>query len=104
MATYKAVMRPALEYSSSIWSSLASTTSMNKLQVMQNAALKTVTGCTHIQNRHDESLTIQTENATSTTQAHNILQHCKAKKTLFITTAATQQTFPQTPTHSLQQT
>ena len=29
---------------------------------------------------------------------HNILQHSKAKKTLFLTTAATQQTFPQTPT------
>ena len=40
MATYKAVMRPALEYASSIWSPLASLTSINKLQVMQNAALR----------------------------------------------------------------
>ena len=39
MTTYKAVMRPALEYASSIWSPLASSTSINKLQVMQNAAL-----------------------------------------------------------------
>ena len=30
MATYKAVMRPALEYASSIWSPLASSTSINK--------------------------------------------------------------------------
>ena len=37
---------------------------------------------------------------TSTTQTHNILQHSKAKKTLLLTTAATQQTF----TQSLQQT
>ena len=36
MATYKAVMRPALEYASSIWSPLASLTSSNKLQVMQH--------------------------------------------------------------------
>ena len=32
IATYKAVMRPALEYASSIWSPLASSTSINKLQ------------------------------------------------------------------------
>ena len=31
VATYKAVMRPALEYASSIWSPLASSTSINKL-------------------------------------------------------------------------
>ena len=52
-------------------------------------------------------LTIQTENTTSitsSTQTHNILQHFKAKKTLFLTTTTTQQTFPQTPTQSLQQT
>ena len=36
MATYKSVMRPALEYASSIWSPLASSTSINKLQVMQH--------------------------------------------------------------------
>ena len=40
MATYKAVMRPALEYASSVWSPIASSTSINKLQVMQNAALR----------------------------------------------------------------
>ena len=47
MVTYKAVMRQALEYASSIWSSLASSTSINKLQVMQNAALRTATGHKH---------------------------------------------------------
>ena len=31
------------------------------------------------------------------TQTHNILQHSKAKKALFLTMAATQQPFPQTP-------
>ena len=43
MATYKAVMRPALEYGSSVWSPIASSTSINRLQVMQNAALRTAT-------------------------------------------------------------
>ena len=59
MATYKAVMRPALEYASSVWSPLASSTSINKLQVMQNAALRTATGCTqdtNIQHLPDEIL------------------------------------------------
>ena len=58
MATYKAVMRPALEYASSIWSPLASSTSIYKLQVMQNAALRTATGCTqdtNIRHLHDET-------------------------------------------------
>ena len=52
-------MRPALEYASSIWSPFASPTSINKLQVMQNAALRTATGCTqdtNIQYLHDETL------------------------------------------------
>ena len=58
MTTYKAVMRPALEYASSIWSPPASLTSINKLQVMQNAALRTATGCTQDTNihLHDETL------------------------------------------------
>ena len=60
MATCKAVMRLTLEYASSIWSPMASPTSINKLQVMQNAAL-TLRGCTgithdtNIQYLHDET-------------------------------------------------
>ena len=46
MATYKAGMRPTLEYASSVWSPIGSSTSINKLQVMQNALLRTATGCT----------------------------------------------------------
>ena len=60
MATYKAVMRRALQYTSSIWSPLAFSTSINKMQVMQNAALRTATGCTHdtnTQHLHGETLT-----------------------------------------------
>ena len=52
-------MRLALEYASSIWSPHASSTSINKLQVMKNAALGTATGCTqdtNIQDLHDKTL------------------------------------------------
>ena len=59
MATYKAGMRPALQYASSIWLPLASSTRFNILQVMQIAALRTATGCTQdtsIQHLHDETL------------------------------------------------
>ena len=123
MATYKAVMRPALEYASSVWSPIASSTSINKLQVMQNAALRTATGCTqdtNIQHLHDESLTLpihehlqlHASQYKQKTQhpSHPLRKHTtyintpRLKKTLFLTTAATQQTFPQTPTQSLQQT
>ena len=68
MATYKAVMRPALEYASSVWSPIASSTSNNKLQVMQNAAFRTATGCTqdtHIQHLHDETLTLPVPKTTA---------------------------------------
>ena len=60
MAPYKAAMRPALEYTSSVWSPIVSTTNINKLQVMQNAALRTATGCTQDINihLHDETLTL----------------------------------------------
>ena len=58
---YNAVTRPALKYASSIWSPLASSTRIKKLQVMQNAALRTSKGCTqdtNIQHLHDETLTL----------------------------------------------
>ena len=123
MATYKAVMRPALEYASSVWSPIASSTSISKLQVMQNTALRTATGCTqdtNIQHLHDETLTLpihehlqlHASQYKQKTQhpSHPLHKHTtyfntpRLKKTLLLTTAATQQTFPQTPTQSLQQT
>ena len=78
--TYKAVMRPALEYASSIWSPLASPTSINKLQVMPNAALRNATGCTkdtNIQHLHDETLILPIHehlqlHASQYKQKHNI--------------------------------
>ena len=98
MATYKAVLKQALEYASSIWSPLASSPSINKLQVMQNAALRTATVFpldTNIQHLHDETLILpihehlqlhtsqykrNTLHITPLTQTYNIIQHSKAKK------------------------
>ena len=116
MATCKVVMRPALEYASSIWSPLASSTSINKLQVMQNAALRTATGCTqdtNIQHLHDETLILPIHehlqlHASQYKQhtqdpSHPLHKHTtyfntpRLKHQLYLTTAATQQTFPQTP-------
>ena len=122
MATYKAVMRPALEYDTSVWSPLASSTSINKLQVMQNAALRSATGCTqdtNVQHLHEETLTLpirehlqlhasqykqKTQNPSNLLQKRTTYFITPRLKTLFSTTAATQQTFLQTPTQSPQQT
>ena len=46
MTTYKEFMRPALDYATSIWSPLACSTIINKLQVMYNWTLRTDTWCT----------------------------------------------------------
>ena len=57
IATYNAVMRPTLEYASTIWSALASSTSINKLQVIQDAAFRTATGCTQDTNIQQPPMT-----------------------------------------------
>ena len=44
--TYKTIGRPILEYASTIWSPIISNTNTNKLQSIQNSALRTITGCT----------------------------------------------------------
>ena len=79
MATYNAVMRSALEYAPSVWPPIASSTSINKLQVMQNAALRTATGCTqdtNIQHLHEETHSPYTSTYSftphNTNRKHNI--------------------------------
>ena len=123
LATYTVVMRPALETGSSIWSLLSSSTSINKLQVMQNTALRTATGCTqdtNIQHLHDEALLLpiheqlqlHASEYKQKTQHPSHLLHkhttyfntLRLKITLSLTTAATQQALPHTLTQSLQQT
>ena len=121
MTTYKAVMRPALEHASSIWSPLASSTSINKLQVIQNAALRTVAGCTqdtNLQHMHDETLTLSMhehlqlhasqykQKTQHPSPPYTNIQHSKAQSTIFSNGRYTTN-FPQTPpphTQSLQQT
>ena len=58
VATYEAITRPILEYVSTIWSPIASTTGITKLQTIQNMALIIATGCTsdtNIQHLHNET-------------------------------------------------
>ena len=90
-------MRPALEYAFSIWSPLASSTCINKLQVMQNAALRIATGCTQTYNicmpKHSHFPYTSTHSSThhNTNRKHNIhhihytnTQHTSThKKTIF---------------------
>ena len=108
MDTCKAVMRPAIEYASSIWSPLASSTSINKLRVIQDAALQTATGCTqytNIPHLHDKTLVIpihehlhlHSSQYKQETQhsLHPLHKHTTYFNTpLYLTTAATPHTFP----------
>ena len=107
MATYNAVMRPALENASSIWAPLASSTSINKLQVMQHWDYHRM----HTRHKHTSHtraptvrrVTIQTKNTTSITpltQTYNIRQHSKAKTLYFNTGCYTTNipTYPHTIT------
>ena len=91
MVTYKAVMRLTLEYASSVWSPIASSTSINKLQVIQNAAWRTATGCTqdtNIQHLHDETLTLSIHEHLQlhTSQYKQKTQHPLHKHTTYFNT------------------
>ena len=76
MAAYKAVMRPTLEYASSVWSPIASSTNINKLQVMQNTALRTATGRTQDTNicmtKHFSYTSTYSSTPHNTNRKHNI--------------------------------
>ena len=63
-----------LEYASSVWSPITSSTSINKLQVMQNAALGTATKYTqdtNIQHLHDEKHSHSPYTSTYSSTPHN---------------------------------
>jgi hypothetical protein len=58
VTTFKTITRPIIEYGSTIWSPIISDSNLNKLQVVQNAALRTATGCTrdtNLQHLHEET-------------------------------------------------
>ena len=58
LVTYKTLTRPILEYGATIYGPIIKPTLTNKLQKIQNVALRTATGCTadtNIQHLHDET-------------------------------------------------
>ena len=44
--TYNAITRPVMEYAGTIWAPITAPTNLNKLQKIQNTALRIATGCT----------------------------------------------------------
>ena len=58
LATCKAMARPVLECASAVWSPNASETNIDKLQIVQDTALRVAAGCTRdasTQHLHDET-------------------------------------------------
>jgi hypothetical protein len=56
--TYKTITRPIIEYGCTVWAPIASNTNINKLQTIQNSALRIATGCTRDTNKqhlHEET-------------------------------------------------
>jgi len=65
VATYNAITRPILEYGSTVWSPIIADTNMQKLQTIQNTALRIATGCTadtNVNHLHQETLTLPLKN------------------------------------------
>ena len=59
--TYKTITRPILEYTNTVWSPIISDTNTQKLQTIQNTALRIATGCTqdtNTQHLHTETKTL----------------------------------------------
>ena len=77
--TFETITRPILEYANTIWSPIISNTSINKLQTIQNTALRIATGCTkdtNTQHLHDETsvLPIRTHLKLHATQLKQLTQ------------------------------
>ena len=65
VTTYKTITRPVIEHAGTIWSSTASKTNITRFQTIQNAALRTATGCTadtNTQHLQDETLVLPIKN------------------------------------------
>jgi len=59
--SYKTMIRPVIEYGSTIWSPVISDTNLKLLQSTQNNALRIATGCTldtNVQHLHEEMKTL----------------------------------------------
>ena len=78
--TYKTITRPIVEYASTIWSPIASSTNIEALQTVQNSALRTITGCTrdtNVAHLHQETkiLPIDTHLRLHASQLRQQAQH-----------------------------
>ena len=65
ITTYKTLILPIIEYANTIWSPIISSTSLNKLQKIQNAALRIITGCTldtNTQHLHSQTKILPLQN------------------------------------------
>ena len=65
ITTYKTLLLLMIEYANTIWSPIISSTSFNKLQKIQNAALRTITGRTldtNTQHLHSETKILPLQN------------------------------------------
>ena len=85
ITTYKTLLLLIIEYANTIWSPIISSTSLNKFQKIQNAALRTITGCT---------LDTNTQHLHSETKIFPLQNHLKLHASQL-----TQKAF--NPTHSL---
>ena len=62
---YKTLLLPIIEYANTIWSPIISSTSLNKLKKIQNAPLRSITGCTldtNTQHLHSETKILPLQN------------------------------------------
>jgi hypothetical protein len=76
LVTFKALVRPRLEYAAPVWAPVASETSIRRLQTVQNAALRVATGNhrmaseTHL---HEETKVLPVRAHTNLTSTQHIL-------------------------------
>ena len=78
--TFKTITRPIMEYASTIWSPITSTTNLKHLQTVQNSALRTITGCTrdtNVAHLHQETkiLPVETHLKLHASQLRQQAQH-----------------------------
>ena len=121
LLTYNALGKSIASYAAPVWSTNASDSIFKKIQTAQYAALRTATGAHNmasIDHLYQESLTLRVKDHSDVFCAvpgklsgggprqswHHNSRDKTHEGTLFLTTVATQQIFPQTPTQSLQQT
>ena len=64
VATYKAIIDSRFSYGAPIWATNASTSSINKLQIIQNSALRIATGChlsSAVDHLHSEAMILKVQ-------------------------------------------